>query len=177
MRPLLGRRIDEPELPASRRLLGTLSNSIGDEYLTVKRNGRTSTLPSTRPASSISASKSSGSLWVSEFYGFTLDAVEHELVLKARAYPQAMQNVAATMSINVHNYGMAGERRTPPTLTAIVNGEEMAVASTVDIPVNLSLNDAATSIPMAVRYHTPGTYPVQLRLATATCSSPARPKR
>lgn len=166
---LLADASTEPELAASRRLLGTLSNSIGEEYLTVSEEWKNFNVAIDEAGEFYLGIEISGSLWVSEFYGFTLDAVEHELVLKGQSIPtQAMQNVAATMSINVHNYGMAAERADSYTLTAIVNGEEIPVASTVDIPVNLSLDDAATSIPMAVRYHTPGTYPVQLRLATAT---------
>lgn len=166
---LLADASTEPELAGSRRLLGTLSNSIGEEYLTVKEEWQNFNVAIDEAGEFYLGIEISGSLWVSEFYGFTLDAVEHELVLKGQSIPtQAMQNVAATMSINVHNYGMAAESADSYTLTAIVNGEEMAVASTVDIPVNLALDDAPTSIPMAVRYHTPGTFPVQLRLATAT---------
>lgn len=166
---LLADASTDPELAAERRLLGTLSNSFGDEYITVSEEWQNFQVAIDQAGEFYLGIEISGSLWVSEFYGFTLDAVEHELVFKGQSIPEhAMQNVATAMSINVHNYGMAAESADSYTLTAIVNGEEIPVASTVDIPVNLSLDDAATSIPMAVRYHTPGTFPVQLRLATAT---------
>lgn len=157
---------DEPELAATRRLLATISSESEDEALKATSSWQNFKVKMDEQAGDwYLGLEISGSMHVHELYGYKLQAPEHELVLKGSNIPdQAMQNNPVAMSLSVHNYAMQPEAADEYTLTAIVNGEEFPVASTVEIPVNTAFEDAATEIPFSVRYHTAGTFPVQLRL-------------
>lgn len=156
---------DEPELAATRRLLATISSESEDEALKATSSWQNFKVKMDQAGDWYLGLEISGSMYVHELYGYKLQAPEHELVLKGSNIPdQAMQNNPVAMSLSVHNYAMQPEAADEYTLTAIVNGEEFPVASTVEIPVNTAFEDAATEIPFSVRYHTAGTFPVQLRL-------------
>lgn len=156
---------DEPELAATRRLLATISSESEDEALKATSSWQNFKVKMDQAGDWYLGLEISGSMFVHELYGYKLQAPEHELVLKGSNIPdQAMQNNPVAMSLSVHNYAMQPEAADEYTLTAIVNGEEFPVASTVEIPVNTAFEDAATEIPFSVRYHTAGTFPVQLRL-------------
>lgn len=162
---LVASETDEPELAATRRLLATISSESKDEALKATDSWQNFKVKMDQAGDWYLGLEISGSMFVHELYGYKLQAPEHELVLKGSNIPdQAMQNNPVAMSLSVHNYAMQPEAADEYTLTAIVNGEEFPVASTVKIPVNTAFEDAATEIPFSVRYHTAGTFPVQLRL-------------
>lgn len=162
---LVASKKDEPELAATRRLLATISSESEDEALKATSSWQNFKVKMDQAGDWYLGLEISGSMYVHELYGYKLQAPEHELVLKGSNIPdQAMQNIPVAMSLSVHNYAMLPEAADEYTLTAIVNGEEFPVASTVEIPVNTAFEDAATEIPFSVRYHTAGTFPVQLRL-------------
>lgn len=162
---LVASKKDEPELAATRRLLATISSESEDEALKATSSWQNFKVKMDQAGDWYLGLEISGSMFVHELYGYKLQAPEHELVLKGSNIPdQAMQNNPVAMSLSVHNYAMQPEAADEYTLTAIVNGEEFPVASTVEIPVNTAFEDAATEIPFSVRYHSAGTFPVQLRL-------------
>ncbi|MDD6281624.1 MAG: choice-of-anchor D domain-containing protein [Bacteroidales bacterium] len=162
---LVASETDEPELAATRRLLATISSESENEALKATSSWQNFKVVMDQAGDWYLGLEISGSMYVHELYGYKLQAPEHELVLKGSNIPdQAMQNIPVAMSLSVHNYAMQPEAADEYTLTAIVNGEEFPVASTVEIPVNTAFEDAATEIPFSVRYHTAGTFPVQLRL-------------
>lgn len=162
---LVASETDEPELAATRRLLATISSESEDEALKATSSWQNFKVKMDQAGDWYLGLEISGSMFVHELYGYKLQAPEHELVLKGSNIPdKAMQNNPVAMSLSVHNYAMQPEAADEYTLTAIVNGEEFPVASTVGIPVNTAFEDAATEIPFSVRYHTAGTFPVQLRL-------------
>lgn len=155
----------EPELAATRRLLATIGPDAEDENFKADANWKTFRVAMDEAGDFYIGLELLDGIRVSELYGYTPVANDHELVLKGFSIPaNAMQNVASPMSVSVHNYAFKAETPETYTLTAIVNGEEMAVTPVKDIPVNTAFHDAATVVPVAVRYHTPGTFPVQLRL-------------
>lgn len=162
---LVASETDEPELAKTRRLLATISSESENEALKATSSWQNFKVAMDQAGDWYLGLEISGSMYVHELYGYKLQAPEHELVLKGSNIPdQAMQNIPVAMSLSVHNYAMQPEAADEYTLTAIVNGEEFPVASTVEIPVNTAFEDAATEIPFSVRYHTAGTFPVQLRL-------------
>ena len=163
---LVASETEEPALAATRRLLATISSESEDEALKATSSWQNFKVKMDEQAGDwYLGLEISGSMHVHELYGYKLQAPEHELVLKGSNIPdQAMQNNPVAMSLSVHNYAMQPEAADEYTLTAIVNGEEFPVASTVEIPVNTAFEDDATEIPFSVRYHTAGTFPVQLRL-------------
>ena len=162
---LVASETEEPALAATRRLLATISSESEDEALKATSSWQNFKVKMDQAGDWYLGLEISGSMHVHELYGYKLQAPEHELVLKGSNIPdQAMQNNPVAMSLSVHNYAMQPEAADEYTLTAIVNGEEFPVASTVEIPVNTAFEDAATEIPFSVRYHTAGTFPVQLRL-------------
>lgn len=163
---LVASKTDEPELAATRRLLATISSESEDEALKATSSWQNFKVKMDQAGDWYLGLEISGPMYVHELYGYKLQAPEHELVLKGSNIPdQAMQNNPVAMSLSVHNYAMQREAADEYTLTAIVNGEEFPVASTVEIPVNTAFEDAATEIPFSVRYHTAGIFPVQLRLS------------
>lgn len=162
---LVASEADEPELAKTRRLLATISSESENEALKATSSWQNFKVRMDQAGDWYLGLEISGSMYVHELYGYKLQAPEHELVLKGSNIPdKAMQNIPVAMSLSVHNYAMHPEAADEYTLTAIVNGEEFPVASTVEIPVNTAFEDAATEIPFSVRYHTAGTFPVQLRL-------------
>lgn len=165
---LIASESDDPELAATRRLIATVSADAADVDLLATSEWKTFRVDMDRAGDCYLGLQLIESMRVSELYGYTLVKKEHELVMKGCDIPAtAMQNVPAGMSIHVHNYALRAETPETYSLTAIVDGEEIAVVPTAEIPVNTSFDDAVTAVPVAVRYHTAGTFPVQLRLSVS----------
>jgi hypothetical protein len=98
-------------------------------------------------------------------YGGELVEVAHDLMLSATSIPEsAVQNTAKQMSVSVLNFGLAPETADSYKVEAYVNGEKVAESEGVDVPVNYSYSETATTVPVSVRYPKVGTFPVYLQL-------------
>lgn len=103
--------------------------------------------------------------YVDEIYGLIQTAVAHDWQIASSNIPaEAMQNVAATATVNVLNFGVADEAADAYTATLYVNGEAIATAEGVAIPMNHKLNDAGTQLSFSFRYPKVGTFPVYIEV-------------
>jgi hypothetical protein len=103
--------------------------------------------------------------YVDEIYGLKAAAVGYELAIASANIPtEAMQNVAATASVNVQNFGLADVAADAYTMTVFVNGEAVATGETVALPMNHKLSDAGTQIAASFRYAKVGTFPVYVEV-------------
>jgi len=107
----------------------------------------------------------SGRPYVDEIYGLTPAAVAHDLkIASSNISAEAMQNVAQTATVNVLNFGLADEAADAYTVTVFVNGEAVATAETVALPMSHKLSDAGTQISASFRYPKVGTFPVYIEV-------------
>ena len=107
----------------------------------------------------------SGRLYVDELYGLSTVAVGHDWMdFEADVPTSAMQNVATTAKIKLHNVGLAAEEAGNYTATVYVNGKAIETTPAVEIPTTQALGSDLTVIPVEFRYGKVGTFPVYVEL-------------
>ncbi len=103
--------------------------------------------------------------YVDEIYGLKAASVGYDLAIASANIPtEAMQNVVATASVNVQNFGLADVAADAYTMTVFVNGEAVATGETVALPMNHKLSDAGVQIAASFRYAKVGTFPVYVEV-------------
>ena len=114
--------------------------------------------------------------YVDEIYGLKPAAVAHDWTIASSNVPtEAMQNVAATATVNILNLGLADEAADSYTATLFVNGEAVATADAVAIPMSHKLSDAGTQLSFNFRYPKVGTFPVYIEVKTGDYSVKTAP--
>jgi len=102
---------------------------------------------------------------VDELYGLSVVEVAHEWQIASSNIPvEAMQNVAATATVNILNLGLADEEADSYTVTAYLDGEAVATGEAVAIPMNHKLNDAGTQLSVNILSTKTGEFPVYLEV-------------
>ena len=109
--------------------------------------------------------------WVDELYGLTVADVAHEWQIASSNIPtEGMQNYTSTATVNLLNLGIKDEAAEDITVTAYVNGEAVATAEGVAIPMSHKLDDAGTTnnpgTQLSVDYivNEAGTFPVYIEV-------------
>ena len=114
--------------------------------------------------------------YVDEIYGLKPAAVAHDWTIASSNVPaEAMQNVAATATVNILNLGLADEAADSYTATLFVNNEAVATADAVTIPMSHKLGDAGTQLSFNFRYPKVGTFPVYIEVKTGDYSVKTAP--
>ena len=114
--------------------------------------------------------------YVDEIYGLKPAAVAHDWTIASSNVPtKAMQNVAATATVNILNLGLADEAADSYTATLFINGEAAATADAVAIPMSHKLSDAGTQLSFEFRYPKVGTFPVYIEVKTGDYSVKTAP--
>ena len=107
----------------------------------------------------------SGRPYVDEIYGLTVAEVAHDWMIVSSDIPtEAMQNVAATATVNILNLGLAEEAADGYTATLYLDGEAAATAEAVALPMNHKLSDAGTQLSFSFLSSKVGTFPVYVEL-------------
>ena len=113
---------------------------------------------------------------VDEINGLTPAAVAHDWMVASSNVPaEAMQNVAATATVNILNLGLADEAADAYTATLYVNDEAVATAEGVAIPMNHKLTDTGTQLSFNFRYPKAGTFPVYIEVKAGDYSVATEP--
>ena len=103
--------------------------------------------------------------YVDEIYGLKPAAVAHDWTIASSSVPaEAMQNVAATATVNILNLGLADEAAGSYAATLYVNNEAVANADAVALPTSHKLSDAGTQLSFNFRYPKVGTFPVYIEV-------------
>lgn len=114
--------------------------------------------------------------YVDEIYGLKPAAVAHDWTIASSNVPaEAMQNVAATATVNILNLGLADEAADSYTATLFVNNEAVATADAVTIPMSHKLGDAGTQLSFNFRYPKVGTFPVYIEVKAGDYSVKTAP--
>ena len=114
--------------------------------------------------------------YVDEIYGLKPAAVAHDWTIASSNVPaEAMQNVAATATVNILNLGLADEAADSYTATLFVNNEAVATADAVTIPMSHKLGDAGTQLSFNFRYPKAGTFPVYIEVKAGDYSVKTAP--
>lgn len=101
----------------------------------------------------------SGRPYVDEIYGLTVAEVEHDWMIASSNIPaEAMQNVAATATVNILNLGLADEAADSYTATLYLDGKAAATAEAVALPTNNKLSDAGTQLSFSFLSSKVGTF-------------------
>ena len=102
---------------------------------------------------------------VDEIYGLTVAEVAHDWTIVSSNIPaEAMQNVASTATVNILNLGLQDEAAEDITLTAYVDGEAVATAEGVAIPMSHQLSAAGTQLSVSYLINKTGTFPVYVEV-------------
>ena len=118
----------------------------------------------------------SGRPYVDELYGLAVANVEHDWTIASSNIPtEAMQNVAATATVNVQNLGLTEEAADSYTATLYVNGEAAATAEAVALPMIHKLSDAGTQLSFSFLTSKVGTFPVYVELKAGDYSVTTEP--
>ena len=118
----------------------------------------------------------SGRPYVDELYGLKVTEVAHDWMIASSNIPtEAMQNVALKATVNVANFGIADEAADGIQVIAYLDGEAIATAEGVAMPVSHKLDDAG--IQMSVTFRSPkvGTFPVYLEVKAGDYSISTAP--
>ena len=103
--------------------------------------------------------------YVDEIYGLTQTAVAHDWQIASSNIPaEAMQNVPATATVNVANFGVKDEVAEDIQVIAYLNGEAVATAEGVAIPMSHQLSAAGTQLSVSFRSPKAGTFPVYIEV-------------
>lgn len=114
--------------------------------------------------------------YVDEIYGLKPAAVAHDWTIASSSVPaEAMQNVAATATVNILNLGLADEAAGSYAATLYVNNEAVANADAVALPTSHKLSDAGTQLSFNFRYPKVGTFPVYIEVKTGDYSVKTAP--
>ena len=118
----------------------------------------------------------SGRPYVDEIYGLTVAEVAHDWQIVSSNIPtEAMQNVAATATVNILNLGLAEEAADGYTATLYLDGEAAATAEAVALPMNNKLSDAGTQLSFSFLSSKVGTFPVYIELKAGDYSVVTEP--
>ncbi|MBQ9186888.1 MAG: choice-of-anchor D domain-containing protein [Prevotella sp.] len=118
----------------------------------------------------------SGRPYVDEIYGLAVANVEHDWTIASSNIPtKAMQNVAATATVNVQNLGLTEEAADSYTATLYVNDEAAATAEAVALPMIHKLSDAGTQLSFSFLTSKVGTFPVYVELKAGDYSVTTEP--
>ena len=113
---------------------------------------------------------------VDDIYGLKLAEVKHDWALVSSNIPtEAMQNYTSTATVNILNLGIKDEAAEDITVTAYVNGEAVATAEGVAIPMNHKLTDAGTQLSISYIVNEAGTFPVYLEVKAGEYSVATEP--
>ncbi|MBR4897778.1 MAG: carboxypeptidase regulatory-like domain-containing protein [Prevotella sp.] len=114
--------------------------------------------------------------YVDEIYGLTVADVAHDWMIASSNIPvEAMQNVAATATVNLLNVGLAAEEADAYTVTLYIDGEAAATGEAVALPMTHKLSDAGTAISMEFRSPKVGTFPVYIEVKAGDYSVATEP--
>ena len=103
--------------------------------------------------------------YVDEIYGLTQTAVAHDWALVSSNIPtEGMQNVASTATVNIANFGIADEAADDIQVIAYVDGEAVATAEGVAIPMSHQLSATGTQLSVNFRSPKAGTFPVYVEV-------------
>ena len=107
----------------------------------------------------------SGRPYVDEIYGLTVADVAHDWMIASSNIPtEAMQNKNYNASVNVLNLGLQDEAADAYTATLYVDGEAIATAEGVAIPMSHKLSDAGTQLSFNGICPKVGTFPVYIEV-------------
>ena len=102
---------------------------------------------------------------IDELYGLSLTSVAHDWQIVSSNIPaEAMQNVASTATVNVANFGVKDEAAEDIQVIAYLNGEAVATAEGVAIPMSHQLSAAGTQLSVSFRSPKAGTFPVYVEV-------------
>ncbi len=107
-----------------------------------------------------------GRPYVDEIYGLTRADVDYDLALGTTNIPtEAMQNVTATATVNVKNYGLAAVAAEDyQIMVGIGDIKSTAEQGTVELPMTPALSAAGTAISVSFLSPKAGTYPVTIAI-------------
>lgn len=107
----------------------------------------------------------SGRPYVDELYGLTAVAVENDIKIASSVVPtEAMQNVAATATVNILNFGAAEIAADAYTVKVYVDGEVVGNGTTVAIPATQLYSGNGTQVSASFRTPKVGTFPVYVEV-------------
>ena len=114
--------------------------------------------------------------YVDEIYGLTQTAVAHDWALVSSNIPAGgMQNNAVTATVNVANFGVKDEAAEDIQVIAYLNGEAVATAEGVAIPMSHQLSAAGTQLSVSYLVNKVGTFPVYLEVKAGDYSVATEP--
>lgn len=151
---------------ATRTLVASISGTSSDKDLLATSDWKTFSIAMPEAGDFYLGFDFGNRLYVRSFYGLRPVSKDADLLIASTNIPAtAMQNVAKTMSVSVHNFGMSSVPAETCTVAAFIDGCKVAETKLdTEIPVNHADNEAALTIPVSVRYPEQGTFPVSLRL-------------
>lgn len=118
----------------------------------------------------------SGNPYVDEIYGLTVADVAHDLMIVSSNIPtEAMQNKNYSPTVNVLNLGLQDEAADAYTATLYVDGEAIATAEGVAIPMSHKLSDAGTQLSFNGICSKVGTFPVYIEVKAGDYSVATEP--
>lgn len=118
----------------------------------------------------------SGHPYVDEIYGLTVADVAHDLMIVSSNIPtEAMQNKNYSPTVNVLNLGLQDEAADAYTATLYIDGEAVATAEGVAIPMSHKLSDAGTQLSFNGICSKVGTFPVYIELKAGENSVATEP--
>ena len=107
----------------------------------------------------------SGRPYVDELYGLTAVAVENDIKIASSVVPtEAMQNVAATATVNILNFGAAEIAADAYTVKVYVDGEVVGNGTTAAIPATQLYSGNGTQVSASFRTPKVGTFPVYIEV-------------
>lgn len=103
--------------------------------------------------------------YVDEIYGLKVAEVAHDWQIVSSNIPaQAMQNIPATVSVNLLNLGLQDEAADNYEMTVYISGDASATGETVALPMNHELSDVGTKISATMQSPKVGTFPVYIEV-------------
>lgn len=118
----------------------------------------------------------SGRPYVDELYGLTAVAVENDIKIASSVVPtEAMQNVAATATVNILNFGAAEIAADAYTVKVYVDGEAVGNGTTAAIPATQLYSGNGTQVSASFRTPKVGTFPVYIEVKAGEYSVATEP--
>lgn len=118
----------------------------------------------------------SGRPYVDELYGLTAVAVENDIKIASSVVPtEAMQNVAATATVNILNFGAAEIAADAYTVKVYVDGEIVGNGTTAAIPATQLYSGNGTQVSASFRTPKVGTFPVYIEVKAGEYSVATEP--
>ena len=118
----------------------------------------------------------SGRPYVDELYGLTAVTVENDIKIASSVVPtEAMQNVAATATVNILNFGAAEIAADAYTVKVYVDGEVVGNGTTAAIPATQLYSGNGTQVSASFRTPKVGTFPVYIEVKAGEYSVATEP--